>query len=100
LENSLNSILRKTNKGIIPREDFADSEKELNKVKKEVDNLYNSISGLKNLDGKKLMSFLPEDTKRKISDVEKAFNAYSATLEQVVKAEQKLEQATKKKNEA
>ena len=100
LENSLNSILRKTSKGIIPREDFADSEKELNKVKKEVDNLYNSISSLKNLDGKKLMSFLPEDTKRKISDVEKAFNAYSATLEQVVKAEQKLEQATKKKNEA
>jgi soluble cytochrome b562 len=100
LETSLNAILRKTSKGIIPREDFLASEKELKKVKSGMDSLYSTIEGFKKLSDKKLLSMVPDDTKAKLTEANNAFIAYSATVEKVIKAEEKLAEAQKKKEAA
>lgn len=97
LENALGSILRKTEKGIIPREDFQDTEKELTKIKNAFDGLSGSIDGIKKAGDKKLLSMLPEDTVQKLEGAKKAYAAYSATLASVVKAEEALAVAQEKK---
>jgi hypothetical protein len=66
LEHSISSVLRKTEKGIISREDFHDTEKELSKIKTAFDNLAGSIEEINKASDKKLMSMLPEDTVAKI----------------------------------
>jgi chromosome segregation ATPase len=97
LENSISSVLRKTDKGIIPREDFADTEKELNKVKNAFDSLSGSIEGIKKASDKKLLSMLPEDTAQKLNKAKKSYDEYAKTLSSVASAEQALAAAQERK---
>ena len=100
LENAISSVIRKTEKGIIPREDFQDTERELTKVKNGFDALSSSVETLKKASDKRLFSMLPEDTVQKLNAAKKAYTDYSATLATVVKAEQDLEKAERKRKEA
>lgn len=100
LESSISSVVRKTEKGIIPREDFQDTEKELTKVKNGFDALSSSVENLKEASDKRLLSMLPKDAVQKLNAAKKAYDTYSATLTTVVKAEQDLEKAERKRKEA
>jgi hypothetical protein len=61
LDTSIASILRKTEKGIIPRDEFSATEKEVGKVKSAFDNLVGSIESIQKAGDKKLLSMLPND---------------------------------------
>ena len=100
LENSIGSVLRKTEKGIIPREDFNDTEKDLNKIKTAFDNLSGSIETIRKASDKKLLSMLPEGTVTKLQQAQKAYDEYAKTVCDVVKAEEQLELAKQKRNKA
>ena len=97
LESSISSIIRRTEKGIIPREDFVDTEREINKVKAAFDGLSGSIEGIKKSSDKKLLAMLPEDTVAKLEKAKNAYNAYAQTLATVTSAERALQNALEKK---
>lgn len=100
LGSSIDSILRKTEKGIIPREDFADTEKEVGKIKTAFEGLADALKALKNADDKKLASMIPKDTVDKLAAVNDAYKKYADTMLKVVEAEQKLTEAEEKKQAA
>lgn len=100
LENSIGSVLRKTEKGIIPREDFADTEKDLNKIKTAFDNLSGSMESIRKASDKKLLSMLPEETVTKLQQAQKAYDEYAKTVRDVIKAEEQLELAKQKRDKA
>jgi hypothetical protein len=54
LENAIANVIRKTEKGIIPREDFSLTEKEIGKIKSSFEGLAESMDGIKNASDKKL----------------------------------------------
>jgi hypothetical protein len=87
LEASITSILHKTKDGIIPRDDFAETEKELKKVKTAFDGLAGAMDGLSKADRKKLETLIPADTKAKLDAASAAYTAYAKVLEEVVRAE-------------
>jgi hypothetical protein len=87
LESSIASILHKTKDGIIPRDDFAETEKELKKVKTAFDGLAGVMDGLSKADKKKLAMLIPEDTKAKLDTASAAYAAYAKVLGEVVRAE-------------
>ena len=100
LSLSLDAIVKKTSKGIIPREDFQDAEKEVNKVKTAFDSLSTVLDGIRNSNDKKLLSLIPDDTTQKINAASLAYAAYAKELASVVSAERALETALTKKAEA
>jgi hypothetical protein len=100
LESSIASILQKTKDGVIPREDFAETEKELKKVKSAFDGLAVTMQSLQKADQKKLMALIPEDTKAKLNAASAAYVAYAKVLGEVARAEQLEAAAIKKKSEA
>jgi hypothetical protein len=59
LETSITSILHKTKDGVIPRDDFAETEREIKKVKTAFDGLAGVMDGLSKADRKRLEAFIP-----------------------------------------
>ena len=100
LESSIASILQKTKDGVIPRDDFAETERDLKKVKSIFDSLAIAMQNLQNADQKKLMTLIPEDTKAKLNAASAAYVAYAKVLGDVARAEQLEAAAIKKKTEA
>ena len=100
LSTSLETILKKTEKGVVSREGFIESEKELKKVKAAFEGLAITIDGFGQYDKKKLLSLLPDDTKEKIKQAKAAYVQYATTVNNVVKAEDELTAAKKRQAEA
>ena len=97
LENSIAAVQRKTEKGIVPREVFLESEKEIGKIKTAFDNLHSTMNSFKDLSDKKLFSMLPEGVKQKLDEINKAYEDYEKTLAGVLKIEKEVEAATEKR---
>jgi hypothetical protein len=71
----------------MPREEFADTEKEIGKVKTSFESLITVIEALGKAGDKKLASLVPEGTVQKLNAVEKAYDDYSKAVAQVAAAE-------------
>jgi hypothetical protein len=66
---------------------FIESEKEIGKIKTAFEGLYSTMNGFKTISDKKLFAMLPEDTKQKIDEINKAYTSYEQSLKDVLKAE-------------
>jgi hypothetical protein len=87
LGKSIDSVIQKTTKDLIPREDFAETEKELKKIKTAFESLGTTYDQLKNSDDKKLASLLPEDTVEKLKKIATAYANYVKNIKKVIDAE-------------
>ena len=99
LGTSIDALKKKTEKGVISREDFAASEKEIGKIKVAFDQLENSMEGLAEAGNKKLLSLIPKETTEKIKKVTEAYDEYAKMMGEVVRAEEAVAKAKAKQSE-